>query len=171
MSFDIKRFSLFLKELRSIYMYKQIEVAEAVGITVQTYSKYENGLREPTISTLYSLSKFFNISPVLFFVSAYPLDNDQYEDNKFMILSILASNFEKYKWMFKRYIDESAYHTVGEFGNLKFIRKDERQLMNFKSSLFRINGELSVYKKELIKLINSLENEMGEMIKELDEVL
>ena len=54
-----------MKGLRRVRMsmgLKQYEAADALGIKHSAYSHYENGFREPTLSTLVKMSEFFNVS-------------------------------------------------------------------------------------------------------------
>ena len=51
-----------LKELRLDKKVTQQKVANAIGCSANTYSKYERGEREPDIFTLKQLSKFFGVS-------------------------------------------------------------------------------------------------------------
>ena len=51
-----------LKELRLRKGVTQQEVANAIGCSANTYSKYERGEHEPDIFTLKQLSKFFGVS-------------------------------------------------------------------------------------------------------------
>ncbi len=54
----MKRLSL----LRKDHNMSQSELAEKLGVTQQTVSKYENGSREPDAETLKLLSSIFNVS-------------------------------------------------------------------------------------------------------------
>ena len=54
----MKRLSL----LRKNHSMSQAELAEKLGVTQQTISKYENGSREPDSETLKLLSSIFNVS-------------------------------------------------------------------------------------------------------------
>ena len=55
-------FSEHLLYLRTQRHLKQTEVAAAVHITERGYRNYEQGLREPTLSTLVALADFFGVS-------------------------------------------------------------------------------------------------------------
>ncbi|MBV4450716.1 helix-turn-helix domain-containing protein [Clostridium tyrobutyricum] len=54
----MKRLALLRKE----YGMSQAELAEKLGVTQQTISKYENGTREPDSKTLKILASMFNTS-------------------------------------------------------------------------------------------------------------
>lgn len=51
-----------LKELRNEKGLKQIEVAKAVGLTLQAICNYEAGIREPSIDMLKRLCDFYDVS-------------------------------------------------------------------------------------------------------------
>ena len=51
-----------IKELRLNKGVSRVQVASAIGYSVNAYIHYENGTREPSISTLKSLSKYFGVS-------------------------------------------------------------------------------------------------------------
>ena len=55
-------FSENLKELRLEKGIGQIERAEKIGVSKGIISLWENGKREPTLSSLIALAKFFDIS-------------------------------------------------------------------------------------------------------------
>lgn len=51
-----------LKELRIEKNLAQKDVADILGITVSAYSFYENGKREPNITSLKKLASFYNVT-------------------------------------------------------------------------------------------------------------
>ncbi|MBQ9113767.1 MAG: helix-turn-helix transcriptional regulator [Clostridia bacterium] len=51
-----------LKELRIEKGIGQVELAKAVNVSKGIISLWENGLREPKLSNLISLAKFFEVS-------------------------------------------------------------------------------------------------------------
>ena len=51
-----------LKELRKIHQVKQRELAEYLNVTVSTYSRYENGKRQPDYETLLLLADYYAVS-------------------------------------------------------------------------------------------------------------
>lgn len=51
-----------LKQLRTAYTYTQDTVAEALGISRQTYSHYETGKRTPNSEMLFKLAGLYKIS-------------------------------------------------------------------------------------------------------------
>ncbi len=51
-----------LKELRIEKKIGQIQLAKEIGVSKGIISLWENGLREPTLSSLIALAKFFEVS-------------------------------------------------------------------------------------------------------------
>lgn len=51
-----------LKELRLEHERTQKDVAQGLGIIVQTYQKYESGQRNPKLKTLMKIAEYYNIS-------------------------------------------------------------------------------------------------------------
>lgn len=51
-----------LKELRLDRKVGQVELAKSIGVSKGVISLWENGLREPTMSSLISLAEFFEVS-------------------------------------------------------------------------------------------------------------
>ena len=51
-----------LKELRTSKNIGQIELANKIGVSKGVISLWENGLREPKLSNLILLAKFFDVS-------------------------------------------------------------------------------------------------------------
>ena len=62
MKFEIKIFSDRLKELRVDKGLTIVQLAEAIGVNNGTISKWENGQIMPQADSIFSLSKFFNVS-------------------------------------------------------------------------------------------------------------
>ena len=57
-----KRFGDTLMYLRSEKGIGQVELANAIGVSKGCISLWENGLREPTLSCLLSLARYFDIT-------------------------------------------------------------------------------------------------------------
>lgn len=53
---------LRIKQLRQEKSLKQDDLAKTFGISQQTISSYEKGIREPDIATLKKLANFFDVS-------------------------------------------------------------------------------------------------------------
>ena len=51
-----------LKNLRSEAQLGQVELAKKIGVSKGIISLWENGLREPNMSSLISLAQFFKVS-------------------------------------------------------------------------------------------------------------
>ena len=51
-----------LKELRLEKGIGQVELAEKIGVSKGIISLWENGKREPTLSSLIALAKYFDVS-------------------------------------------------------------------------------------------------------------
>ena len=56
------RFADRLKELRVEKQVGQVELANAINVSKGTISLWENGLRDPKLSNLIALAKFFNVT-------------------------------------------------------------------------------------------------------------
>ncbi len=55
-------FSETLKELRIERHINQVTLAQAIGVSKGIISLWENGLREPTLTNLISLAKYFDVT-------------------------------------------------------------------------------------------------------------
>lgn len=64
---------LRLAEAREKAGLKQIQVAERLGVSRQTYGNYEKGTRDPDTETLRRLAEILNVTTD-FLVSAKPID-------------------------------------------------------------------------------------------------
>lgn len=51
-----------MKELRLASGLRQIDVAQALGIGIPTYCRYEYGQREPSPTTLVKMAKLYQVS-------------------------------------------------------------------------------------------------------------
>lgn len=58
----INNFAERLKELRIEKKIGQIQLAKEIGVSKGIISLWENGLREPTLSSIIALAKFFEVS-------------------------------------------------------------------------------------------------------------
>ncbi|ECN5816652.1 helix-turn-helix transcriptional regulator [Salmonella enterica] len=58
----MKMLKNILKERRKALRLKQSEVAEKIGVTTQTYMKWENGIYEPKISYVTKIAKVLKVS-------------------------------------------------------------------------------------------------------------
>ena len=55
-------FSKRLKELRIAAGYTQQQMADMLNIRQQSYTRYENNVGEPNLSTVVAISKIFDVS-------------------------------------------------------------------------------------------------------------
>ena len=55
-------FQEHILELRITRGVLQKEIADAIGVSLQTYQRYEYGTREPRISKLIALADFYDMS-------------------------------------------------------------------------------------------------------------
>jgi len=55
-------FGTILKELRLARKMGQVELAKAIGVSKGVISLWENSLREPGLSSLIALARFFDVS-------------------------------------------------------------------------------------------------------------
>jgi len=67
---------LRLKELRKDCKVTQLQIAEYLGVSRPTYTRYENGEREPNIETIIKIAKYFNISIDYLFGIESPINVD-----------------------------------------------------------------------------------------------
>ena len=67
-----------LKKIRLLYELKQTEIARHLGISRQTYFKYEKGLSSPSFDQIGKLSLFYKISIYYFFLPFDETDHDFY---------------------------------------------------------------------------------------------
>lgn len=51
-----------MRSLRKEKNLKQEELTELIGIPIRTYRRYEIGEREPTVSALWKIADFYNVS-------------------------------------------------------------------------------------------------------------
>ena len=66
---DNTSFPRRLAEERKARGYTQKQVADALGISDRTYSKWETGENEMDVSSLCRLAEFYEASPAVFFPS------------------------------------------------------------------------------------------------------
>ena len=58
----MEEMSTRLLSLRKERNLKQTEVAEALGLSISPYCRYEYGQREPTVSVLIRMADFYGVS-------------------------------------------------------------------------------------------------------------
>ncbi|WCE32643.1 helix-turn-helix transcriptional regulator [Vibrio sp. SCSIO 43137] len=89
-----------LKETREIRGLKQSEIAEYVGVTPQTYMKWENGKNEPKASHLKKLAEILKVSEIE--MCRGKRNSESYHPIEFM------KNIAKYQ----RYIDSVTFTSI-----------------------------------------------------------
>jgi len=57
-----EKFKVILKSYRVTQKLKQSDIAKVVGVTQQCISEWENGKTEPTLSYLWKIADYFDIS-------------------------------------------------------------------------------------------------------------
>jgi toxin-antitoxin system, antitoxin component, xre family len=89
MKLDYKEnFNEILKELRVKNNISQKELARKLNISLSTYSKYEQGLNNPTSENLFKISNFFNLS-----VGSFLKENIEHEKERINFDNYLKKNF------------------------------------------------------------------------------
>ena len=89
MKLDYKEnFNEILKELRVKNNISQKELARKLNISLSTYSKYEQGLNNPTSENLFKISNFFNLS-----VGSFLKENIEHEKARIDFDNYLKKNF------------------------------------------------------------------------------
>ena len=89
MKLDYKEnFNEILKELRVKNNISQKELARKLNISLSTYSKYEQGLNNPTSENLFKISNFYNLS-----VGSFLKENIEHEKERINFDNYLKKNF------------------------------------------------------------------------------
>lgn len=60
--YNIKIMNERLRQLRKEKGVEQKVVAKAIGVTVNAYAHYEQGIREPSYDILVKIAKYFDVS-------------------------------------------------------------------------------------------------------------
>lgn len=58
MEFFIKR----LLEIRTSKNISQIDISKSINISLRSYQRYEKGEREPSLTVIYSIADYFDVS-------------------------------------------------------------------------------------------------------------
>ncbi len=114
-----------LKSRRDILNLKQSEIAEFVGVTPQTYMKWENGKNEPKASNIKKLAEILQVSEMEI-CRGELLDSNVYEQIDFM--KKVAS--------MQRYIDEVTFTSLLH----KYILDKDAFLQELESKLIKSHG-------------------------------
>ena len=97
-----------LRELRKISNMSQEELASKTSLSQQTISKYENGTREPDISTLKQFASIFNVSIDYLIGSKSSKHNDIpiiSEEEKELLSYYAALDRTNQRWIMGQMID------------------------------------------------------------------
>lgn len=124
----MKRLSL----LRKKHDMSQSELAEKLGVTQQTISKYENGSREPDTETLKLLSSIFDVS------IDYLLGNtDKKElEIEFNVPKEYSDKYEVTSRDKKQYVEHMKKANEAFFMNDEFDEEDKKEILDTMSEIF-----------------------------------
>lgn len=100
-----------LKKLRKSRRLTQAQVAQGVNCSTATYSRYENGTRQPSIEMLIKLAEFFGVSMDYLFGKAPPTE-------------AALSDYEKALIKAVRTAPTSVQDDILDFLNLKMSKKE-----------------------------------------------
>ena len=75
-----------LRKLRKEKGFKQKEIANYLKISIQAYSGYESGYREPDFATIVKLADFFNVS-VDYLLERDKAKNEPINDNDVILIA------------------------------------------------------------------------------------
>lgn len=85
---------LQLKKLRKSRRLTQAQVASGVNCSTATYSRYENGTRQPSIEMLTRLAEYFGVSMDYLFGKAPPTESALSEYEKELIRAVRTAPTE-----------------------------------------------------------------------------
>ncbi len=98
----------------------QHELAEAIGISDKTYSKWETGENEPSLSSMIKLAEFYGVSPSQFFAKTNQTSTETAISNLFDGLSphdtvqkSFEIHFHAVRQLAKRALFNSKYYDIG----------------------------------------------------------
>ena len=106
---------LRLRELRKSRRLTQAQVAAGINCSAATYSRYENGSRQPSMDTLLKLAEFFGVS-MDYLYGRIPPD------------SSALSDYEKDMLTAFRKAPDSVQDDVVDFLNLKLSKREALKL-------------------------------------------
>ena len=135
-----------LKYLRNRYGYKQKDVANGIGVSAQTYSKYESNKRSLNFDLLDKFSKFYKV-PILLFL--YPLESviAKFDKNEKSNLSELFFLFE---FIF--------YDSVKIDENLDILYKEQFEKTNGNNIEFTKTNEIISLSSQLAETLTKSKN-------------
>ncbi|EDJ2557759.1 XRE family transcriptional regulator [Salmonella enterica subsp. enterica serovar Poona] len=126
---EIKMLKDVLKERRKELRLKQSEVAEKIGVTTQTYMKWENGIYEPKISYVTKIAKALKVSEKE--ICKGELNkSEKYELEEFLN-------------------DYSIYQRIlGEWKVINIMYNNIEDIEAFKKDLMEEAGDIDIIKKQ-----------------------
>lgn len=127
-----------LKELRRLKGVTQGEIANALNITSQVVSRYENNLREPDIQTLCALADYFCVSIDELLGHAVLIDNDRSSEEQLIVEAACLSAGSKEQL---RHIlfSEDEIKLIEEYNSL--TKDDQLRLREIMRALRRATQE------------------------------
>ena len=105
---DKQKFSQLLSEERTRRSYTQKQVAEALGVSDKTYSKWETGVNEMTVETLCRLAEFYGCSPAVFFAEERPAQGSPTQRDLKTMMPVQA-------FLYLREMIDEAYEVFSDF--------------------------------------------------------
>jgi transcriptional regulator with XRE-family HTH domain len=147
-----------LKELRKQKGITQKVIADFLGIKVNSYSQYENGVRKPSLDVLRRVADFYNVLGADFLSDSDP-------DSDFHLIRLLLDEYFRLIWVtneilaeYKKLVtfaDDNAIFTNSHESLLFDLLEQYNQLVDVKSTL-EIESNFPEIKDLMIKLKNRL---------------
>lgn len=147
-----------LIKLRTENRYTQDQIAKMLGITRQSYMKYENGDVEPTVEMIRKLSHFYSVSYEV-------LIDNQFQNKKEFSYSSKTNN---------TFLSEKApeYSSVQSAFNYDYFSEQleylKEVIMSMQKKLVFANLEQKQFSKEESKVVNKINKE--EFFKKYGEI-
>lgn len=145
-------FSERLKELRTDAGLKQSEVACAIGVSIQSYSSYENG-REPKYDTLKAIGEFFHVTTD-YLIGSSPFKSKDISGRT--SLTTLDDNLKKINSNNRKYIIASLNNFLIELieaKNLDYYKEKETLFIDYIGDML---SEALDFLEMTVKLQNQL---------------
>lgn len=180
-----------IKKLRTSLGYTQKELSELLSISHQAYSKYENGITEPSIETISKLSEIFKVS------IDYLLGNEENKktpSNEGVRINVLGSvpagipleaieDIVDWEEIPSEWLKKGEYFALRLKGDSMFpkyldgdtvIFKKQNDCDSGQNALVYVNGYDATFKKVIKKedgtyVLQPLNNEYEPMIVDKDE--
>ena len=144
MKLDYKEnFNEILKELRVKNNISQKELARKLNISLSTYSKYEQGLNNPTSENLFKISNFFNLS-----VGSFLKENIEHEKERI--------NFDNYLKKIKLNAIQLAILEILIYSNFDFLPFQQKESDFFNINNNNFSSECNITTENLLKILELL---------------